>query len=127
MATEAQDELPIFDYHVISEGGPKNRKPGEKPKPEDRWEELVYKEEPPGSKEHGDESIGTAEIHAKGSEADPEFDADFTFTDPPDVRIKVDGKVPGKDKWVGKGKAHAKGEGREDDNIEIEFWNPKRW
>jgi hypothetical protein len=128
MAADMQDRLPIFDYDVISDGGPKNRKSGEKPKPGDNWDEPVWKEEPPdGNMNHGDLTVGTVKIHAKGSEEDPEFDADFTFTTPPNVRIKVDGKVPGKDKWVGKGKAHAKGEGREDHNIEIEFRNPKRW
>jgi hypothetical protein len=127
MATEAQRRLPIFDYHVISEGGPPNRKPGDKPKENDVWDEPVYKEEPPdGNMNHGDLTVGTVKIHAKRPEKNPEFDADFTFIDPP-ARIKVDGKVPGGDKWEGKGKAHAKGEGREDHNIEIEFRNPKRW
>ncbi len=131
MAADAQDKLPIFDYHVISEGGPKNRKPGEKPKPPDKWEEPVWKEEPPDGKwGHGPNEIGKVEIHAKGSEEDPDFDADFTFTDPP-CRIKVDGKVPGGKNWQGKAKAKAKGQdgackGREAE-IEIEFKNPKRW
>jgi hypothetical protein len=119
MAADAQGQLPIFDYHVISEGGPTE------PKPSNRWQEDVWKEEPPGSKEHGDEIIGTVEIHAKGPAGDPTFDADFTFTKPP-CSIEVNGKVPGRDRWQGTGKANAKGEGREK-QIDIEFWNPKRW
>lgn len=125
MAADAQDRLPIFDDHVISDGGPKEPKPG------DTWDEPVWKEEPPdGNWGHGDRTIGTVKIRAKGPAGNPEFDADFTFTDPP-CRIKVDGKVPGRDTWQGKGKAKAKGqvgpcEGREAE-IEIEFRNPKRW
>ena len=118
MATEEQRRLPIFDYHVISDGGPKEPKPG------DQWSEVVYEElPPPGSWKIG-KQVGTVEVHAKGPADAPRFDAFFTFTDPP-CYIEVDGKVPGN--WVGKGKAHAKGEGREDDNIDIEFRNPKRW
>lgn len=120
MAAEVQDRLPIFDYHVISDGGPKEPKSG------DQWDEPVYEElPPPGSKKHGDERIGTVEIHAKGPAEEPWFDAFFTFTKPP-CSIKVDGKVPGRNRWQGKGKASAEGEGRQKE-IDIEFWNPKRW
>jgi hypothetical protein len=120
MATEEQRRLPIFDYHVISDGGPKEPKPG------DQWEEPVYEEQPPpGSKKKGDKQIGTVEIHAKGPADAPRFDAFFTFTDPP-CSITVRGDVPGRDNWQGKGKANAEGEGRQKE-IDIEFWNPKRW
>jgi hypothetical protein len=127
MAADTQDRLPIFDYDVISEGGPKNREPGEKPKPGDRWEESVFNENPPvGSWRHGDTIVGTVEIHAKGPEEDPRFDAAFTFTAPP-CSIRVDDeKVPGGKDWKGKRTVKARGEGREAD-VEIEFRNPKRW
>ena len=119
MATDAQAGLPVFDYHVISVGGPKDPKPG------NQWDEPVYEELPPGSKQPGDKRIGTVEIHAKGPAEEPRFDAFFTFTEPP-CSIKVDGKVPGRGSWQGQGKANAEGEGRQKE-IDVEFWNPKRW
>jgi hypothetical protein len=126
MAVDEQ-ELPIFDYRVISEGGPKNRKPGEKPKPNDKWDEPVWKEDPPeGSWKHGEKSDGTVTIHAKGTEEDPRFDAAFKFTEPRcNIRVE-DENVPGGKEWIGKRTVKFRGEGREAD-IEIEFRNPKRW
>lgn len=120
MSGDTERQLPIFDYHVISVGGPTEPKPG------DQWQEDVYEEAPPpGSKKPGDKKVGTVEIHAKGPADEPRFDAFFTFTEPP-CSIKVDGKVPGRGTWRGKGKANAEGEGRQKE-IDIEFWNPKRW
>jgi hypothetical protein len=123
MAANAQEEVPIFDYHVISDGGPDE--PTE-PKPGEHWEETVWKEEPPDGNWGRGRLEGRVEIHAKGPAETPRFDAYFTFTNPP-CEIKVDGEVPGRGRWRGKGKANAEGCGRKKKQIDIEFRNPKRW
>ena len=120
MATE-EHRLPVFDYHVISDGVP----PNQPPKQGDKWKETVWKEAPPpGSWNHGEE-LGEIEIHALGPPGTPNFHAEFPVDD--DDRIKIDGKVPGGDGWSGKGKATATGKGRQPVDIDIEFRNPKRW
>jgi hypothetical protein len=120
MAADAQGQMPIFDYPVVSDGGPK-----EPPKPGDKWDETVWKEEPPGSWEHGDQSIGTVGVQAKGPAGSPRFEADFTFTKPPSS-VQVDGDVPGGDGWQGPGRGRARGP-KPDKDVPIEFRNPKRW
>jgi hypothetical protein len=126
MAADTQDRLPIFDYHVISDGGP----PPPDPDPGDSWDEPVWKEEPPEGSwryKEKEDPIGTVTIHAKGPAEDPGFDAVFKFTALP-CEIKVDGKAPreGDRRWRGKGKANAEGCGRKK-KIDFEFRNPKRW
>ena len=108
-----EEDLPIFDYPVISVGGPKEPKQGEK------WEEDVFRALSSDGWDHAEANEGKIEIQALGPPGTPNFKAVFGST-------VIDGKVPGGDRWQGKGKAKAKRPDREKD-IDIEFVNPKRW
>jgi hypothetical protein len=117
MTHDAQEEVPIFDYPVISDGGPKE------PKPSNRWKEPAWKAVSADGFDHEDEGLGEIEIHSKGPQGSPRFEAEMMWKG---HRIEVEGPVPGGDRWQGKGKAKAKGPKPEKD-VDVEFENPKRW
>jgi hypothetical protein len=119
MAAATEKREPVFDFPVISEGGPT------KPKKDEVWTEKVWEEDPPvGSWKHTGQSIGEVKMKALGEESAPDFEARFRCKDYDDV--DVEGKVPGGKDWQGKGKAKAKGP-KPDKQVDIEFRNPKRW
>ena len=119
MAADSEKREPVFDFPVISEGGPK------KPKKDEEWKEKVWKEDPPvGSRKHTGQSIGEVEMKALGEESDPSFEAKFRCGGYEDV--DVEGKVPGGPEWHGTGNGRAKGP-KPDKEVPIEFKNPKRW
>lgn len=119
MAADAQRQVPIFDFKVISDGSDRGHVPG------DPWVETVWKEDPPDSWGHGEE-LGKVTIHALGPQGSPAFWAEFDFGKKyPDVWVR--GTVPNGQEWRGTAKAKAKGAGRERDDVDVEFVNPKRW
>ena len=122
MAANAQGGDPIFDFPVVS-----NDDAPKEPKPPDEWTETVWKEDPPPESWKRGKRLGTVEIQALGgTPGSPRFKATFTFDDHPDQKTEVEGAVPGGDRWVGKGRAKARGPKPEKD-VPIEFKNPKRW
>jgi hypothetical protein len=119
MAAATEKREPVFDFPVISEGGPK------KPKKDESWTEKVWEEdEPAGSWKHTGPSIGEVDMKALGDESAPDFEAKFRCPDYDDVDVK--GKVPGGGEWTGKGNGRASGP-KPERSVPIEFRNPKRW
>ena len=118
MATDAQDQLPIFDFPVISEAeeGSRSGGPGD---------ETVWKADPPPKWNKGDK-LGEVKIKEEPSgSGDKKFQADFKFDNPKYKAVKVRGDVP--PGWEGTGEATAESEGRDPKIVPIEFKNPKRW
>jgi hypothetical protein len=112
----AERDVPIFDYPVLSEDGPKTPSPGAK------WKEKVWVFK--GDWEKGDKLGEVMITYPEGGGA-PQFVARFSLDD--FEPIVVSGSVPGGKRWVGVGRAKAVGGGRPDKDVTIEFRNPKRW
>ena len=107
-------EQPIFDFAVLSVEREGYEGPSD-------WTETVYRFtswDPP----YGD-PIGQVRITEPGGKR---FVARFTFQG--SRPVTVTGEVPETDgtRWVGRGRAQAKDDGREKD-IEVESRNPKKW
>jgi hypothetical protein len=113
----AERDVPIYDYPVLSDDGPKTPGPG------DEWTEKVWVFV--GDWEKGDE-LGEVTITYVRGGGPPQFEATFSLSG--FETIVVSGSVPGGKRWVGVGRAKAVGGGRPDkDDVAIEFRNPKRW
>ena len=110
-----QTEQPIFDYAVLSDGGEASKEQGGST--ETVWRFVSW--DPPFGN-----AIGEVRITAP---SDRRFVAHFTFTNG-SRPVTVQGDIPETDgrRWVGRGRARAKDDGREED-IDIEFRNPKKW
>lgn len=114
--------VPIFDFRVISDDGNEGNREQNLGVP---WNETVWMSDPVEEWGRGEE-LGVATIYPLGSEGGPEFLAAFEFSNEAYPDVWVMGKVPGGDRWQGKGKANAKGDGRAG-AVDIEFRNPKGW
>jgi hypothetical protein len=112
----AQQEVPIFDYRVLSDDGPKPPLPGA------QWTETVWVFV--GNWQKGDE-LGKVVIKHLAGGGPPRFEATFNLRG--FESILVSGSVPGGERWVGAGRAKARGGGRPDTDVNIEFRNPKGW